>query len=208
MKNLTSQPTDSPPAQSLPGGGAAKSPRIRPRKRFILVGCTLAVVLGVGLFTSLGTDGTSGPPQVGAQAPRFSLPQLGGPGTVGNEVGDGSPTVILFFANWCSICHGELPALAKVVTSQRHSVNSLRKIQVIGVDSLESAGSAESFVKSSGVTFPVGLDSDASVIAGKYDFRGPPYAVFIEPDGRIAAIKASALSPSVFIATEKQLVGR
>jgi len=170
------------------------------------VGCILAVVLGVGLFTSLGSGGVSGPPQVGAQAPTFSLPRLNGPGTVGNEIGDGSPTVILFFANWCSICHGELPALAKVVTSQRNSENSLRKVQVIGVDSLESAGSAESFVKSSGVTFPVGLDSDATVIAGKYDFRGPPYAVFIEPDGRIAAIKASTLTPSAFVVTEKRLV--
>ena len=178
----------------------------RPRKRFVLVGCVLAAALGVGLFTSIGSSGEPGAPHVGGQAPTFSLPTVDGNGTVGQQIGDGSPTVILFFANWCSICHSELPALAKVVRAQDQPRSSLARIQVVGVDPLDSAESARAFVKDSGVTFPVGLDGDGSVMGSKYLFRGPPYAVFIGSDGTITAIKASTLTPAALLSAERQLV--
>lgn len=190
-----------PLSDDLPHGRAH-----RPRKRFLLVGCVLAIALGVGLFTSLGSSGKSGIPHVGGQAPVFSLPTVNGSGTVGKQIGDGSPTVILFFANWCSICHSELPALAKVVRTQDRPRSALAKIQIVGVDPLDSAGSARAFAKDNGVTFPVGLDSDGSVIGSKYDFRGPPYAVFIGSDGTITAIRASTLTPDAFLSAERQLV--
>jgi peroxiredoxin len=166
----------------------------------------LAIALGIGLFTSLGTGGKAGPPQVGAQAPTFSLPRLNGPGSVGHQIGDGSPTVVLFFANWCSICHGELPALAKAVKDQEDSRGPLSKIQVIGVDSLDLAGNADDFVKSSGVTFPVGFDGSAEVMSEKYDLYGPPYAFFIAPDGKVVTVKASTLTPKALVADERRLV--
>lgn len=178
----------------------------RPRKRFLLVGCVLAAALGVGLFTSIGSSGESGTPHVGGQAPRFSLPTVNGTGTVGQQIGNGSPTVILFFANWCSICHSELPALAKVVRTQDRPGSSLAKIQVVGVDPLDSAGSAQAFAKDSGVTFPVGLDGNGSVMGSQYLFHGPPYAVFIGSDGTITAITASTLSPAAFLSAERRLV--
>jgi len=171
-----------------------------------VVRCVLAAALGAGLFTSIGSSGESGTPHVGGQAPRFSLPTVNGNGMVGQQVGDGLPTVILFFANWCSVCHSELPALAKVVRTQDRPGSSLARIQVVGVDPLDSAGSARAFAKDSGVTFPVGLDGDGSVTGSKYLFRGPPYAVFIGSDGTITAIKASTLSPAAFLSAERQLV--
>lgn len=192
----------SPSSDDLPHGR-----RHRPRRRFLLVGCVLAAALGVGLFTtSIGSSGESGIPHVGGHAPGFSLPTVNGHGTVGQQVGDGSPTVILFFANWCSICHSELPALAKVVRTQDRPRSALATIQVVGVDPLDSAGSARAFAKDNGVTFPVGLDSDGSVIGSKYDFRGPPYAVFIGSNGTITAIKASTLTPDAFLSAERQLI--
>jgi thiol-disulfide isomerase/thioredoxin len=165
-----------------------------------------AAALGIGLFTALGTGGKVGPPQVGGQAPTFSLSRLNGPGTVGHEIGSGRPTVVLFFANWCSICHGELPALAKAVKDQEDSHSPLRNIQVIGVDSLDLLGNASNFVRSSGVTFPVGFDGSAEVLSGKYDLYGPPYAFFIATDGKIVTVKASTLTPKALVAAEKRLV--
>jgi thiol-disulfide isomerase/thioredoxin len=125
---------------------------------------------------------------------------------VGYQIGDGSATVVLFFANWCSICHGELPALARTVKDQEESDGPLSKIQVIGVDSLDLAGNADDFVKSSGVTFPVGFDGSAEVMSSKYDLYGPPYAFFIASDGRVVTVKASTLTPKVLVADEKRLV--
>jgi thiol-disulfide isomerase/thioredoxin len=166
----------------------------------------LAIALGIGLFTSLGTGGKAGPPQVGAQAPTFSLPGLNRPGSVGHQIGDGSPTVVLFFANWCSVCDGELPALAKAVKDQEDAHGPLSKIQVIGVDSLDLAGNADDFVKSSGVTFPVGFDGSAEVMSGKYDLYGPPYAFFIAPDGKVVAVKASTLTTKALFGDERRLL--
>lgn len=193
----------------LPGRPESGSPgerRRRPRKAFLLLGCVVAAALGVGLFTSIGSSGTSGPPHPGGPAPRFSLPEINGRGTVGSQIGDGSPTVVLFFANWCSICHSELPALAQAVKHQARSSGSLSKIQVIGVDPLDSPASAAAFARVSGVTFPVGLDADGSVMGSRYDFLGPPYAVFVKADGTISNIKASTMSSATFLATERHLI--
>ena len=180
--------------------------RPRPRKIFLLLGCMLALVLGVGLFTSLGSGGRGGPPQVGASAPTFNLPRVNGPGTVGHQIGDGAPTVVLFFASWCVICHSELPALARVIAGQGRSNGPLHKIQVLGVDSLDPPSTSEAFVKSAGVTFPVGLDPNSHVIGEQYQFLGPPYAVFVYADGTIMAIRGSSITPGSLVFTERRLL--
>ena len=43
-------------------------------------------------------------------APQVSVPADGG--------GNGTPTVLLFFGNWCTACHQELPPLAAAVRAQ------------------------------------------------------------------------------------------
>lgn len=180
--------------------------RPRPRKIFLLLGCVLAMVLGAGLFTSLGSGGKDGPPQVGALAPDFILPRLNGAGKVGQQIGDGRPAVVLFFASWCSICHTELPSLAGVISRQERSTGPLHGIQVLGVDSLDPPNAAEAFVKSAHVVFPTGLDSSSHVLAEQYHFLGPPYAVFVYPDGKIMAIHGSSIGASAFVSIEKRLV--
>jgi peroxiredoxin len=115
----------------------------------------------------------------GALAPSFSLPRVNGAGRVGQQIGDGRPAVILFFASWCGICHTELPSLAGVISRQQHSTGALHKIQVLGVDPLDPPNAANGFVKSAHVVFPTGPDSTSHVLADQYGFIGPPYAVFI-----------------------------
>jgi thiol-disulfide isomerase/thioredoxin len=193
-----------------PTGPVAQDPLLRkPRKVFLLVGLVLAAALGVGLFTSVGTKKNTGAPHQGGPVPSFSAARLNGPGTV--EVpddggGGGTPAVLLFFGDWCSSCHAELPPLAAAVHRQEQAGGSLAKVHVIGVDSEDSQSVGEKFVKASGVEFPVARDPQIAITSGDFYFDGDPYAVFVKGDGRIGAIVPGPISVAKFTAEEKKLI--
>jgi peroxiredoxin len=202
-----------------PAPGSIPGPR-KPRKIFLVVGIALAVALGIGLFTHVGTNpgtgssggGSGGQPQPGDKVPSFSAPNIGpvGPRQVavsGHETGAGTPTVLLFFGNWCASCHQELPPLAAAVHQQDQAAGALSKIRVVGVDSEDTTSNAKSFIKSSGVTFPVAYDPNVTITEGTFDFHGDPYTVFVKGDGTISQVVAGAvLTPSSFTADERALI--
>ncbi|HWE67575.1 MAG TPA: TlpA disulfide reductase family protein [Acidimicrobiales bacterium] len=182
----------------------------KPRKVFLLVGVVVAAALGVGLFTSLGTtsSATSGPPHAGGDVPSFSATNLNGAGTVqvSADAAHGTPTVILFFGNWCEACHTELPPLAAAVRQQRVAGGALSRIRVIGVDSEDTVGNAKSFIKNSGVTFPVAYDPNVSITSGDFYFTGDPHTVFVNGSGKIVkVVDGDQLSPAAFSADERAL---
>jgi thiol-disulfide isomerase/thioredoxin len=173
------------------------------------VASAAVVALAVGLFTSVGTSTANGPPQAGGMAPRFSLSGLNVADSVGTPEsggGNGKPVVVLFMGDWCTICHSEIPPLAAKVSALRSGHGALSRLAVIGVDSEDSLSNALSFIKSSGVAFPVGDDGTAHVMNAVYGFEGDPYAVFIEGNGRIMAIHPGPLSPSQFVNLARKLL--
>jgi peroxiredoxin len=204
-----------PDPSASPAPGSVPAPR-KPRKLFLVVGIVVAVALGIGLFTSVGTSprtgSSGGQPQSGDRLPSFSAPNIGpvGPRQVGVPVrgaGAGTPTVLLFFGNWCASCHQELPPLAAAVHQQDRAAGALSKIHVIGVDSEDSTSSARSFIESSGVTFPVAYDPNVTITEGTFDFHGDPYTVFVKGNGTINQVVAGAvLTPSSFTADERALI--
>jgi peroxiredoxin len=165
----------------------------------LVVGTVLATALGVGLFTSFGT-GAHGAPAVGAAAPTFSLPRLGGGETVGLS-DDGSPAVLVFFASWCTPCRAEVPAIAAVYRAQ----GSGRRVSVIGVDGLDPTNKALAFVRGSHVTFPVAVDADYQVTEGLYYFDGDPDAVFVNANGTIAHIVHGPITAAELVTWERRL---
>ena len=187
---------------------AGPAPR-RPRKVFLLVGLVLAIGLGIGLFTSIGTPAKSGIPQVGGEVPSFSAPRLNGSGTVqvpADGGGGGTPAVLLFFGDWCTACHAELPPLATAVRHQEAAGGPLAKVRVIGVDSEDSRQEGTAFVTASGVEFPVARDPGIAITNGDFYFEGDPYAVFVTGNGTISAIVPGPLSVARFTADEEKLV--
>jgi peroxiredoxin len=208
--------TDAPPPEApLPPAPEAGPTVRKPRKRFILVGLGIGIgiILIVGLTTSFGSNpSTTGRPGQGEPVPSFTRQNLGPTGSSQVSVpadggSNGTPAVLLFFGNWCPSCHQELPPLAEAVHQQDKADGALAKIRVIGVDSEDSVGSAKSFIKSAGVTFPVAYDPDTTVTSGLFYFRGDPYAVFVKGDGTIEKIVAGAqLTPASFTADERALL--
>jgi peroxiredoxin len=203
-----------PPAPDAGSGAAAASapaPR-KPRKVFLLLGTVVAVALGIGLFTSIGSGPSAGGAREGSPVPAFTRQNIGPVGArqvrVAADGGaDGTPTVLLFFGNWCTACHQELPPLAAAVRAQDKAGGALSRIRVVGVDDLDSSSSAKAFIKATGVTFPVAYDPDASVTSGIFYFDGDPFAVFVNGDGTIDNIvRGDVLAPSTFTADERALI--
>lgn len=195
-----------------PGGGGdhGRLGGRRPRPVFLLVGVVLAVGLGIGLFTGVGTHrGSGGRPVTGSAVPRFSLPRLGGGGRVGVPAdggGDGHPAVIVFFASWCGPCQKELPGLAGTYRREQETGSRLARVAMIGVDGNDPAGKALAFVHRSGVTFPVGADRTYTVTEGLFYFTSLPESVFVEGDGTIAGIHYGGLTRSELVDWQRRLL--
>jgi len=200
-------PTAGPLAQP-PLAAQASLPR-KPRKVFLLVGVVLAAALAVGLFTSIGTKKNTGPPHQGGPVPSFSAARLNGPGTVdipADGGGGGTPAVLLFFGNWCKVCHGEMPPLAVAIQRQERAGGALAQVHVVGVDSEDSQSVGEKFVKASGIEFPVARDPQIAITSGDFYFNGDPYAVFVKGNGSISAIVPGPISVTKFTAEENKLI--
>jgi peroxiredoxin len=222
MSSAVPAPPGAPDPVSGASAAAAPPPR-KPRKRFILIGTCigLVLVLGVGLFTSFGTgkgsndggDGGDGgsAPGPGDAVPAFTASNIG-PGGASQVVvpaggGSGTPTVLLFFGAWCPACHAELPPLAAAVRAQDKAGGALSHIRVIGVDSEDKPSAARSFIKGAGVNFPVAYDPDVTITEGDFYLVGDPNAVFVKADGKISkVVQGDVLTPASFTADEQALV--
>jgi cytochrome c biogenesis protein CcmG/thiol:disulfide interchange protein DsbE len=207
-------PAEEPAPSSDAGEGDGVGPR-KPRKIFLVIGVALAVVLGIFLFTGLGTSqGSTGAPHEGGPVPSFTRQNVGPVGRAQVRVpadggGHGTPAVLLFFGNWCPSCHQELPPLAAAVRAQDKAGGPLSGIRVVGVDSEDSVGSAKSFINSAGVGFPVASDPNTAITSGLFFFDGDPYAVFVNGDGTINQIvRGAVLTPASLTADERALVPR
>ena len=188
----------------------APTPR-KPRKIFLLAGLVVATALGIGLFTSVGTNAkSSGAPHEGGPLPAFSGTDLNGSGQAvvsSDGIGHGTPGVVLFFGNWCVACHTELPPLAAAVRTQQSRGGALAHVKVIGVDSEDTTASAKAFIHSTGVSFPVAYDPSLNITSGAFYFRGDPNAVFVNADGTINKIVVGdQLTAAGFTADERALI--
>jgi cytochrome c biogenesis protein CcmG/thiol:disulfide interchange protein DsbE len=97
------------------------------------------------------------------------------------------PSVLLFFASWCTPCHAELPALARALGTGR-----LGNTIVVGIDGDKSPSAALSFVTSSGVRFEVAQDASQAVAATIVEAF--PATVFVTSSGTIAAVHYGVIS--------------
>ena len=108
---------------------AARRATVRRKQiRAALIAAAITILTVVGAIAFRGTSTGSAVTKPAG----FSLPTLNGSGHVALADYRGTPTVVNFFASWCSACDAELPGF-------KAEADALKgKVTFIGVDSLET----------------------------------------------------------------------
>ena len=144
----------------------------------LVVGAALVVLLATrpsNLATEVETPllGRHAPALVGTTLTgrRFDLSSLRGQWVVVN-----------FFASWCPPCQEEQPDLVAFAFAHRSPADAA----LVGVVFDDSPGSARSFMRSTGGTWPAVVDPGGQ-IALQYGVRGPPETFIVSPTGTVVA---------------------
>ena len=146
-------------------------------------------MMGVGILASLlvwHLTHQTPPPKVGAPAPAFSLPRLGGGGDVSLASLRGKTVVLNFFASWCAPCKREAPDLESLWRRYRS-----KGVVVLGVDSGDARSDARRFLRAHGVTYPIVFDPGEKLAYGPYSLAGFPTTYVINAAGRIVGDRVS-----------------
>lgn len=183
----------------------AAARRARTRRTTIagtVVAVTIATIFGIVLAVSHGGGGGGRP--TSTEPTSFDLPRLNGDGDVALASFHGKPTVVNFFASWCTACQGELPGFARVSRELQGRVN------FVGVNSLET-GDGMAMARQFGVDWwPIARDVDGQQASGLHDAlggQGMPISAFYDADGKLLHVSLGALSERSLRATLQQYFG-
>ncbi|MET7373138.1 TlpA family protein disulfide reductase [Micromonospora arida] len=128
-------------------------------------------------------DGTTARAAGGSALPELTLSCFtGGAPVVLREVA--GPAVINVWASWCPPCRKELPAF------QRLSERAAGQLQVVGVNSRDSRGGAQSIGEDFGVRFPILVDQ-GEALQRELKRNAIPLTLFVDADGQLRHIDAS-----------------
>jgi len=120
--------------------------------------------------------------KVGDMAPDFTITLTDGKSVKLSSL-RGKIVMLQFTASWCGVCRKEMPHIEKDIWL-KHKNND--NFALIGIDRDEPLEKVIKFGKSTGITYPLGLDPGADIFA-KYALRnaGITRNVLIDRDGRI-----------------------
>ena len=123
--------------------------------------------------------------KVGDEAPDFTL-QL----TDGTEFtlskNRGKVVMLQFTASWCGVCRKEMPFIEKDIW-QKHKSNP--NFVLVGIDREEPLEDVKKFAETTGVTYPLALDSKADVFAMYAERKsGITRNILIDGEGRIVKL--------------------
>lgn len=123
--------------------------------------------------------------RVGETAPDFTVTLTDGQKVTLSSL-RGKVVMLQFTASWCGVCRKEMPYIEKDIW-QKHKDN--KDFVLIGIDRDEPLDKVQAFAKSTGVTYPLGLDPGADIFA-KYALReaGITRNVLIDKEGKIVKL--------------------
>lgn len=123
--------------------------------------------------------------KVGEVAPNFTIKLTDGKSVTLSQL-RGKVVMLQFTASWCGVCRKEMPFIEKDIWL-KHKSNP--DFMLIGIDRDEPLDKVIAFGKSTGVTYPLGLDPGADIFA-KYALRkaGITRNVLIDKEGRIVLL--------------------
>jgi peroxiredoxin len=152
------------------------------RKWLVKAGLIVAMFSIVAGATSCTGTG----PEVGKQAPDFTLGTMAGTEITLSEL-RGTPVVLNFWATYCAPCRSELGYF------EYAAEQTVGEIAIITVNIGDSLSYIEQFFGDYKLHFTVALDTDAQ-ISYKYNVQYIPTTYFIDSEGIIRNMKIGAFT--------------
>ena len=117
--------------------------------------------------------------KIGDVPPKFALPDLTGNKVVVPDDFKGKVVIIRFWADWCTYCAEEMPAIDLVYNKYKE-----KGVVILAVNVGQPKNVAEAFVKNLRISYPVFLDT-YSVTAKQYGVVGLPTTFILDRKGVI-----------------------
>ena len=188
---------------------ASRRRRRRTRDRWLTISLAALVVPVVALVAVVVTENSANSARNARAAgyvtnpAGWRLPALSGSRAITLAQFRGQPTVVNFFASWCTACDFELPGFAHVSQLLRGQVN------FVGVNALET-GDPMLMPRRHGITWwPLARDIGGANGSGLHDALGGgnsmPLTAFYDAQGRLLDVERGALPESALRAALQQL---
>ncbi len=179
MPQTPAQPPAAPP-HNAPNDAPVKPKK---RRRWLWL---IELAVFIGIFWAVRAYMA---PQVPAQFTQHALPAITAPtvdGGAATIAANGKPTLIVFWATWCGVCHVELPWL-----------NQLAKTEPIYTIALQSgsADTVRAYLAKNGLNHLTVINDPDGQIAKQFGVGVTPTLFFLGPDGRIAMAETGITSP-------------
>ncbi len=139
---------------------------------------TLAALMAVVMTLAVALSPTKAGAAVAA--PTFEVITLGGE-AVSNKSLKGHPTLLVFWAPWCSVCQRELPVLSRFTSNEKPA-----QLRVISIGFADTRGNVEGFVRThpESFTFPAAFDIDNDV-SQAFRVNATPTLIVLDGQGNI-----------------------
>ncbi|HEV2345922.1 MAG TPA: TlpA disulfide reductase family protein [Actinocrinis sp.] len=172
------------------------------RRTIVLAAGVAAVAAAFGVFA---VDRGGAPSGTSTAPTAWVLPALHGDGRVRLADFRGRPTVLSFFASWCTACDFELAGFADV------SAELKGRVDFVGVNALET-GDRDYMVRRHNIAWwPLAGDVGGANGSGLHDALGGgssmPITAFYDADGRLLRVDRTALPEGALEQELAQLYG-
>lgn len=150
---------------------------------FLSLGAAFAIFIHAGLPNRSDYSGRPGEipqltaPEVGAQAPPFTLPTASS-GALALDQTRGTITIINFWATWCQPCRREMSEL------QRLYDNHSGQLRILAVNQGDSHPDLRKWIRQLGLTYDILLDQ-AGAVSKIYQVRGLPTTFVLDGEQRV-----------------------
>ena len=123
--------------------------------------------------------------KVGDTAPDFTLPLTDGTEFTLSQ-NRGKVVMLQFTASWCGVCRKEMPFIERDIWLPN---KDNKGFVLVGIDREEPLEDVKKFAETTGVTYPLALDSNADVFASYAERKsGITRNILIDRDGRIVKL--------------------
>ena len=160
--------------------------------KLLLAPLVLAAIVVIALIATAG----GGDEERAGAVPAVTIPRLGGGEfELANLADRDQPTLLWFWAPWCTVCNGEAPKIERLA----------REIDVVAIGGRDDIANGPAFVERHRMTTPTVLFDESMASWEHYRIPGQPGAILLDPKGVERGRWLGAFDPQLALEAAREL---